>query len=180
LYYGTEQGLNGTVNAHGAPELNSFESVREALWGKHPTAFDTHHGLYQQIKQLGRLRNQEFALRYGRLYFREVSGNGVDFGLPFGKGGLVAFSRILTNREVVVVANTNSSRSFEGYVLVDRDLNQPGQIKEIAYSNLDSAGKQAIETRANARFYEGNAFKGIGNAAFLPISLQPREVQVWR
>jgi glycosidase len=180
LYYGTEQGLNGTVNANGAAELNSFESVREALWGKSPSAFDTHHGLYQQIKQLARLRNQEFALRYGRLYFREVSGNGSDFGLPSGKGGIVAFSRILTNREIVVVANMSSSDSFEGYVLVDRDLNRPGQIKEVAYSNLDTTESQAIQTRKEANFYEGKVFKGTGNAALLPISLQPREVQVWR
>ena len=83
IYYGTEAGLEGTVDAAGQPDLSANESTREALWGK-PGAFDTAHPVFQQIQALGRLRQSEPALAYGRLYFREVSGNGTDFGHSSG------------------------------------------------------------------------------------------------
>jgi Alpha amylase, catalytic domain len=51
IYYGTEQGLTGTVHLNGYPDLFNNKSVREALWGK-PIAFDNKHLLYTQIKAL--------------------------------------------------------------------------------------------------------------------------------
>jgi len=48
VYYGTEQGLVGTVDAQGYIDLVNNESVREALWGK-PNAFDTRNPLYLQV-----------------------------------------------------------------------------------------------------------------------------------
>jgi glycosidase len=75
IYYGTEQGLTGTVDASGNPDLVNNESVREALWGK-PNAFDNQHFLYKEIKALSRLREDQPALRFGRLYFRQISVNG--------------------------------------------------------------------------------------------------------
>jgi glycosidase len=107
LYYGTEQGLSGTVDTHGHADLSANESSREALWGK-PNAFSTTTPVFQQIQSLSRLRASEPPLTYGRLYFREVAGNGTDFGHSFGSGGLVAFSRILVDREIPVVANTGT------------------------------------------------------------------------
>jgi glycosidase len=46
VYYGTEQGLAGTVKPDGTPDPNSNESTREALWGKTPVAFDQTHPIY--------------------------------------------------------------------------------------------------------------------------------------
>ena len=45
IYYGTEQGLTGTVDSRGEPDLVNNESVREALWGK-SNPFDDQHLLY--------------------------------------------------------------------------------------------------------------------------------------
>jgi glycosidase len=73
LYYGTEQGLTGTRDISGNSALDSFESVREALWGKGAQAFDQSHPLFVAVQALGRLRRNEPPLSYGRLYFREVS-----------------------------------------------------------------------------------------------------------
>jgi glycosidase len=112
LYYGTEQGLRGTVDASGNADLVANESSREALWGK-PNAFDTNAATFKHVQALSRLRDDEPPLRYGRFYFREVSGSGSDFGHSFGAGGMVAFSRILVDREVLVVANTGT-QGFSG------------------------------------------------------------------
>ena len=100
LYYGTEQGLSGTVAPDGTPDLNTNESVREALWGK-PAAFDKSNSKYKIIKTLASLRANELPLCYGRLYFREISGNGTDFGHSSGVGGVIAFSRVLVDRESI-------------------------------------------------------------------------------
>ena len=98
LYYGTEQGLHGSGTA--------MEAVREALWGK-PGGFDRDHPFFQAIRQASAVRQQEPALRYGRQYFRPISGNGAQFGMSAFAPGVLAFSRILHEDEVVVIANTN-------------------------------------------------------------------------
>lgn len=48
LYYGTEQGLQGTRELYAQTIENKPEHVREALWGK-PNAFDASHTLYKEI-----------------------------------------------------------------------------------------------------------------------------------
>jgi glycosidase len=72
VYYGTEQGLQGTIDG-----LDAMESVREALWGK-PNAFDPTNTFYQELKKIVAARMSLPALRFGRIYFREISGNGSD------------------------------------------------------------------------------------------------------
>jgi len=175
LYYGTEQGLSGTVDTGGNPDLNANESSREALWGK-PTAFDTNAPAFTQIQKLSRLRDDEPAVRYGRFYFREVSGNGLDFGHSSGAGGIVAFSRILVDREVLVVANTGS-QSFSGAVILDRDIHaNPGQMS-VAYSNRGGSGTGQVRVIPNARFFsDGGTTTGM--AAAIDVIVIAGEVQV--
>ena len=126
LYYGTEQGLSG----RGSVDL----SVREALWGK-PGAFDEQHPFYLEIQRLARLRAGHPALRYGRQYFRAISGDGRQFGISATAPGVIAFSRILNEREITVVANTQSGAPFSGEVIVDASLNPGGAAYEVLYSN---------------------------------------------
>jgi glycosidase len=124
LYYGTEQGLDG----HG----DRREYVREALWGK-PNAFNSQHEIYGLIRRLSDLRDQQPALRYGRQYFRPVSGNGIDFGYsPFPKG-VIAYSRILNDREVLIAANPGDSPQTV-HVVVDANLNPAGRKWSILFS----------------------------------------------
>lgn len=175
LYYGTEQGLSGTVDGSGHADLTANESSREALWGK-PDAFSTVTPVFQQIRALAQLREHEPPLTYGRLYFREVSGNGTDFGHAVGAGGVVAFSRILVDREVLIVANTGP-QPFSGAVLVDRDINAAPRRMSVAYSNRGNAGTGTVRQLPTARFHrDGQVF--VGPAAALRVELAAREVQV--
>jgi glycosidase len=175
VYYGTEQGLQGTVDKNPA---HLEQSVREALWGK-PNAFDTQNSFYTHLKDLSRLREEQSALRFGRLYFRQVSGNGRDFGDSSGKGGLVAFSRVLSNIEVLVVANTNTQTGFDGLVLQDPYLNRDPRKMQVAYSNLGNTGSARIKTIYDARFFSKDQPPGAGDASALPVGLAPMEVKVW-
>lgn len=164
VYYGTEQGLQGTQDASGRPALDALESVREALWGK-PGAFDPANPFYQQLQAIAALRAADPALRYGRLYFRDVSGDGVNFGPSFGPGGVIAFSRILSDREVVVVANTRVTSSWSGSVTVDFDLHPGGGSYRVAYSNAGSSGTLPTTSGPGAR-------------ASLKVGLGPMEIQI--
>jgi len=100
LYYGTEQGLHGS---------GSDAAVREAIWGG--PGFQQGSFFYKQISQLAKVRAAEPALRYGRFYFRPVSGDGQNFGVSRFPQGILAFSRILMDQEVVVAANCSTSDS---------------------------------------------------------------------
>jgi glycosidase len=175
LYYGTEAGLTGTVGPDGAPDLTANESSREALWGK-PNAFDTKAEIFTHVAAISRLRAHEPALRYGRLYFREVSGNGVDFGHSRGAGAVVAFSRILSDREVTVVANCSTTHTFRGAVLRDPNIGV-GTIG-IGYSNLGTTATLVTSLVASAAFYDGDTFIGRGPAVTVPVIAGPGEIQV--
>jgi glycosidase len=171
VYYGTEQGLQGTIDG-----LDVNESVREALWGK-PDAFDETSPFYVELQKIVAARLSEPPLRYGRLYFREVSGNGTDFGQSTGARGLIAFSRILSDREVVVIANTNGSSGFTGNVLVDIDLSRTSRTMNIIYSNKGSSGSQTTSIARGNLFAAGQAPVAT-QVASLAVTLAAWEVQI--
>ncbi len=177
IYYGTEQGLDGTKTPDGSADLGAMESVREALWGKTPVAFDTQAFFYTHLQTLGNLRNSNPALQYGRLYFREISGNGQDFGLPAGAGSMLAFSRILYTSEIIIVANTNATNTFEGFVVMDVDISRSAPQVTVVYSNIGTTGNGVIQF-IRASFYSGNTYSGTCEAATLYIKLAPMEVQI--
>ena len=179
VYYGTEQGLDGTKTRTARPTWAMYEPVREALWGK-PRPSMAGRRLYQDIQASAALRLEEPALRYGRLYFREVAGNGRDFGLPGGAGGLLAYSRVLAAREVVVVANTSATQRFTGSVVVDGLTHRAAAPLEIAYSNRGTTGGSAAPRRSRMRASSCRASRwGQGPAAALDVTLGPSEVQVF-
>jgi glycosidase len=175
LYYGTEAGLSGTIAADGSPDLTANESSREALWGM-PNAFDTGSQTFDQVATISRLRAAEPAIRYGRMYFREVSANGQDFGHSAGIGGVVAFSRVLADREVTVVANTNPTINFTGSVLRDPNIGA-GKVS-VAYSNQGTSATSRTGFVPNARFFDRNNLVGSGPGVVAPIDLKPSEIQI--
>jgi len=125
VYYGEEQGLDG----HG----DVREYVREALW-RGPDAFSTTNDFYLLIKELSDLRDAQPCIRYGRQYFRQCSGNGSDFGYSPYPGGLIAFSRILNDKELLVVVNTSTTDQISVFVVVDINLNPDGRPWNILFS----------------------------------------------
>lgn len=126
IYYGTEQGFDG-----GGP---SDGYVRECMfggqWGAFETVghhcFDVTHPIYLAVARIAAVRSQEPALRYGRQYFREISGNGTDFGYPIDGRCTLAYSRILDEIEIVVAMNLDTV-SRQDYVTVDANLSPVGQ-----------------------------------------------------
>jgi glycosidase len=172
LYYGTEQGLSGR---------GSDPAVREALWGG--PGFNDQSDFYQHIQQIAAVRAQQSALRYGRFYFRPLSGDGITFGISGFPQGVLAFSRILNDQEVVVVANTNPTQAQQLDVIVDVVLSSGGDRFAVLYSNQAGAvAPQAVRVvpQGVATVNEVDGSVGHGPLHVIRVSLRALEVQVLR
>ena len=170
LYYGTEQGLHASGD--------SDQYVREAIWGK-PSPFDAAHPFYAAIQRLTAVRNEHAALRYGRFYFRPVSGDGAHFGVSTTPEGVLAFSRILNDQEVVVIANTSTRSDFVGFVLIDAALNRGGDQLEVLFTNhadVRRPGPARTIDAAQVEDLDGGT-RAVSITA-LPVSLRPMEIQI--
>jgi len=117
IYYGTEQGFQGQ-----GEDL----AIREAMFDRDRPGVDllnTDCRIYGQIASIASVMRNEPALRFGRMYFRQISGDGVHFGYPYGSEYTLAFSRLLYGEEVLVAYNVSASPR-QDCVVVDSALHK--------------------------------------------------------
>jgi len=175
VYYGTEQGMHGIGDSDGA--------VREAVWGKTPKAFDRDNPFCGKLRELAKVRAEQPAMRYGRQYFRQLSGDQHDFAVSTFTPGVISFSRILNSQEVVVVANTSDRFPFQGEVIVDLSVNHENDSFRVLFSNLSTPrtpGRLRLAKQGSISVSELDGTTGIGPALVLPVDVQPLEVQILR
>jgi glycosidase len=133
IYQGNDQGFDGF-----APDNDRRrEYAREPMWGM-PGSFSRQNEFYKLIRKLSDLRNQYPPLRYGRQYFRECSGNGINFGHSPFQGGVISYSRILNDKEMLICANTSSDQTSTIYIVVDENLNPEGRIWKSIFSSINA------------------------------------------
>ena len=116
IYYGDEQGFLGDGNDQDAREDMFASKVAvyndNNLVGSNSTTaranFDTAQPIYKLIRQLSAVRKANPALRSGSTVFRAGTEG----------AGLLAFSRILNGREVLVAINS-STKPIEANVVVE-------------------------------------------------------------
>ena len=171
VYDGTEQGLHGRGN--------SDQAVREALWGA-PNPFNQTHPFYQAIQQLAQLRDNQPAVRYGRQYFRPLSGDRSTFVLSSFAPGVLAFSCILSDQEIVVAANMTQNQQPLA-VIVDFSLNPLSTNFNILYSNMPApiAPSPVREIAGgNCTIFEVDGRVNHGPVRYVEVTLQPMEVQI--
>jgi hypothetical protein len=160
--------------------MGSDPAVREALWGIAPT-FPEDSLFYQEIRKIAAVRDEEAALRYGRVYFRPVSGDSNNFGVSPFPGGIFAWSRILNDQEVVVAANTNSALTQSVDVILERLLSASGDRFRILYSNNPEAIAPApVNSLIEVSVAEVDGTTGRGPVNTLRVTLGPMEVQILR
>lgn len=169
VYYGTEQGLHGRGSDDAA--------VREAMWGG--PGLNRQGPFFEAIKRLTAARNKLPALRYGRAYARPLSGDGVNFGISTTPQGVISFSRILADEEVLVVANTHLTTSQQLHVVVDSGLNQAGSQMAVRYSNHSQpTPPEPLRIFEEASVAEVDGAHGSGPLMTCRVTLQPLEVQI--
>jgi hypothetical protein len=106
------------------------------------------------LSEVAAIRRKEIALRRGRQYLREISGNGTDFGFPYKMGAdkiktVIAWSRIFDGVEVLCAKNTDTDAVRVVWVTVDSEISQEGDSKTC----ISPADEQAItvEKRSDGR-----------------------------
>jgi len=119
IYYGTEQGFQGK---------GGDVQMREAMFdiaspGKNLMNTSCH--IYQEISKIAAVLRNSDPLRFGRMYYREISGDGRSFGLPFGTDYTLAFSRLLARTEVLVAYNVSAAARTDS-VVVDSGIHPAG------------------------------------------------------
>jgi glycosidase len=170
VYYGTEQGLHGA---------GTDPAVREALWGG--PGFGTTDTYYEDVAAIAAIRKQSPALRYGRFYFRPISGDGKNFGVSTFLNGTLAFSRILMDQEILVVANTDTANPITVNVIVDLTLHVAGDALRVLYSNKANpaaVGNVVQLASGSVVVAETDGSTGIGPLNCVQVTLQPMEVQI--
>jgi hypothetical protein len=91
--------------------------------------------IYEKIAKIARVAQSSASL--GRMYFRQISDNGFNFGFPYGDTYTLAFSRILYPREVLVAYNVADQRRND-CVVVDGSIHQPNDTITCLYGGLPS------------------------------------------
>jgi glycosidase len=157
IYYGTEQGFEGTTGDEG---------LRGAMFDKQvggPSRLNTKARIYQEIAKVAAQVRAHAPLRFGRMYFRQISGDGQTFGLPFGTTYTLAFARVLYGSDVTFAYNVSASRRTDR-VVVDADLHADGSTMQVIYrSTATPAAPLPVRTAANGTRH-------------VELDLAPREV----
>jgi glycosidase len=169
VYYGTEQGLHGA---------GSDPAVREALWGIAPS-FPQTTSFFVQLQKVAAVRAATPALRYGRYYFRPISGDSTHFGVSPFPAGVLAWSRILNDQEVVIAVNASATAIQSVDVILEMTLSDPGDQLHVLYSNSAAAMAPApVKALSQVTVAEPDGSTGQGPLHVTRVTLQPMEVQV--
>jgi glycosidase len=145
IYYGTEQGFSGKGND------DAF--IREAMFDlqdPQKNFLNQNCRIYNEISKIAILFSDLPPLRFGRMYFREISGNGIDFGLPQGNPCTLAFSRILADQEVSVAYNTSTTDQRQDFVIVDSIIQGARPHMSLLYSSRGRSGDIALHQHPNS------------------------------
>lgn len=153
IYYGTEQLFDG--------EGGNDRYIREAMFGGEFGPFRSRgrHCFIEsgfefvEIAKIHALRRQSLPLRRGRQYLREISGDGVSFGLPrrIGAGllrSLIPWSRIFNDVEMLCAINTDPDNATRAFVTIDNLLHQAGETLRCLYSTDPAQIGQTIGVEA--------------------------------
>ena len=122
IYYGTEQGLDGCGKGD--------RYIRECMFNpndKNTNLLNQQSEIYKAIASIAKFRNKSNVLKFGRMFIREISKDGIHFHLPECHNCTLAFSRILYNEEVLFVFNSSTHDVKKEYILIDCQLNRDKQ-----------------------------------------------------
>ena len=152
IYYGTEQGFSGRKGDN---------EMREAMFDKATPGrnlLNTNCAIYKEIAKIADVMRTNGALRFGRMYFREISGDGEHFGFPFGSEYTLASSRILYPDEILVAYNVSASARSDR-IVIDAELHADGSTMQFLYGGT---GSVPVKTAADGTRFVKLDLKGRG------------------
>ncbi len=154
IYYGTEQGFSGQ---------GGDNEMREAMFdpGAGRSLLNDQCGIYTEIAKIAGVMRAQEPLRFGRMYYRQISGDGEHFGLPFGSTYTLAFSRLLYSQEVLVAYNVSSATRHDR-VIVDAGLHPDASSMTFLYP---ATGTVPVQTSSSG-------------ARFVRLDLEPHQLVI--
>ncbi len=103
------------------------------------------------------------------------------FGISTLAPGIMSFSRILSDQEVVIVANTSTQTRWAGAVLVDEMLNPVGKQFRVLYSNqeqFETPGPVVERPPGSVVVTEIDGGVSHGPLHAISVNLRPMEIQI--
>lgn len=143
IYYGTEQGFVGK---------GEDNDIREAMFDQNNPSVNLLNPnclIYEEIAKIAAVVRSNEALRFGRMYFREISGDGEHFGFPYGNSYTLAFSRLLYHKEVLIAYNVSDEYRHD-CIIVDANYHQSGDKMNFLYRK---SGQVEIKKALNGALY---------------------------
>ena len=153
IYYGTEQSFDS-----GGKPTGEDKVLRENMFGgrfggkcsQNVHFFDEDAKLYKSIAELAKLRHKWIALRRGRQYVHEISGDGANFGPPRKLGdrllSLVTWSRVMGDHELLLAINTDEREKREAYTTLNPNLRKPGDELQLLFSWTPERGVESVDS----------------------------------
>jgi glycosidase len=150
IYYGTEQGFDGSGDHDKFVRETMFEGKFGAFRTVNRHFFDRENPIYRELSKMIRIRKENLTLRQGRVYQREVSYKGTEFELPHKLGdtrhtGVIVWSRIFSDEEIVLASNCDLENERNIYVMIDSGLHMIGSVFECIYSADSSQETHEVE-----------------------------------
>jgi len=155
IYYGTEQAFDGAGSGDGCDRY-----IRESMFGgkfgafrsRNRHFFNESHPAYGELNKILALRAKEPALRRGRQFLREISGDGANFGVPAMLGGqlrsVVPWSRLFVDDELLCAINTDPDNARSAWVTIDNSLHRAGDKLACVYSSAAAQIGQTVAVEA--------------------------------
>jgi len=158
LYYGTEQGFDGSGD--------SDQYIRECMFGgkfgafrsQNKHFFNKNTSLYKGIKNIMSLRDENVPLKHGRQYLRPITyNNEQEFFIPQKEDeeritDVIAWSRVLSEEEYILAVNNDIENKKEVYIKIDPYLNDENH----EFICIYSSHKNQIGNKASTKNINGN------------------------
>jgi len=152
IYYGTEQAFDGNDGGDTNLRETMFGGAFGAFQSRGEHFFDEDFWAYKEIAKIAAIRQREVALRRGRQYLREISGNGEGWGFPVKYPGgqmqtVVPWSRVFDGTEIICAFNTDAGNTRGAWVTVDSEIHPPGSTLKMLYPE---DGKKTLKVEEKA------------------------------
>ncbi len=150
LYYGTEQGFDGSGNSDKYVRETMFDGEFGAFRSRKKHFFNPEHPVYLCLSRLAEIRQEHLPLQTGRQYLREIARGDENYHYPETGPeeeyqGVTAWSRIFSQQEYLLAVNSNQNETLKIKAMVDSDLHKSGDIFYRLYSSDDKQTAAEVE-----------------------------------
>lgn len=150
IYYGTEQGFDGSGNHDKYIRETMFESPFGAFRTKNKQCFNKNNEIYKELAKIIEVRQTYLPLKKGQLYQREISYDGALFEFPHKISesrhtGIIAWSRFFNHEEIIIAINCHLEDNQKVHITIDGTEHNEGDTFKTLYSSDGKVKDYTVE-----------------------------------